>query len=132
MPSGATMNAKLGIEPGDRVYLRNARAKTRSILKWDMPAQCELLEGDLPYPPVHVALTWVTDEVDLDAHLGELADRIPDDGHLFVVIASPRERGGDRSRTREEVLEAAGAHGFQEGEVVHLEDGDMAVGLVPE
>ncbi len=132
MPAGTTLNAKLGIESAERVYLRRPEAKVRSVIKWDLSPTTELVEGeDLPHPPVDVALTWIDDDTDLAQHLDEVQDRVPPEGYLWAVVRSPRHRTDGFSRTRKDVLDVADALGLSEGDVVHLNDTDMAVRLVP-
>jgi hypothetical protein len=130
MAPPSSLLAELGIESGDRVYMRNPDDEVRSAVRWDLPSSCEFLEGnDLPHPPVDVALTWIDDDLDLEAHLDEVADRLPDDGLVWAVVPGPRELGGNRTTGLDGVLEAAEAADLEEDDVVHLDDGDMAVGL---
>lgn len=130
MAPPSSLLAELGIESGDRVYMRNPNDEIRSAVRWDLPSSCELLEGpDLPHPPVDVALTWITDDLDLEDHLEEVAGRVPEDGLVWAVITNPRNRGGNRSTGRDALLEAADTAELEEDQVVHLEGEDMAVGL---
>ena len=96
---------KLGIGPGDAVWLRNAPPRFEEQLE-PLPEDVALIrapEGGLPF---QIAILFARDEAELRRDFREVASRVVDDGGLWV--AWPKKSSGVPTDLAFDRVQAAG------------------------